>query len=310
MRGPRIESWMPPEEQNFRRQFPKLIETINHSSILPYQIGDDYIVFPTGQRSIVAHINPGQVHQAVIKTSLDQSSITYEASALTHWSHVVTTPQITYLNEPNSIIPTSFFVSEYVTSPRLKETPAPQRIAEKLSKRMGETLSLIHSQPQTPELKTPNQTTADMICKDVLDTTTRLIAANILRPADQKIIENEISLIESKILLPVLGHGDFLAYNLFNDNGRLTVFDPQVIVISPMHDLANTMVNTVAEVLGHGIDEANEILNGYGQKSTVDTRLMHAFFRTQCVKKIERWYRKDLYDKVERTIGYFRNIPI
>jgi fructosamine-3-kinase len=305
--APLITQWMSPDEVFFRQNFGNLISAINSKTAIHI---DSYSVYPTGQQSIVAEILESNIIQpAVLKTSLEPDTIVWESSALRHWGNITRTPQIIDLHQENKEFPATFVILEKIESPRLKETPPQTRIETGLSKQMGQILAKIHLQDTPKDLPVPPPTTPGKISEFTIDKLNVLFNLGLVNDAEKAIVEKAINTIQIKSTQLHLGHGDFLAYNLFNDDGEIVVFDPDVIVADPMLDLANTLVNTVAEVLDFGEQESIEILKGYSSLASVDHELLHAFFIVQCVKKIDKWHLKKLDQKVARTIKLIQSPP-
>lgn len=305
--APLITQWMSPDEVFFRQNFDNLISAINYKTAFHI---DNYSVYPTGQKSIVAEITESNIKQpAVLKTSLEPNTIVWESNALRHWGNTARTPNIIDLHQANDEFPATFVILEKIVSPRLKETPPQTRVETGLSKQMGQILAKIHLQDTPKDLPVPPPTTPQNITEFTADKLKVLINSGLVSEAEKDIVENASKIIQQKSTKLHLGHGDFLAYNLFNDDGEIVVFDPDVIVADPMLDLANTLVNTVAEVLDFGQQESIEILKGYSSLASVDYELLHAFFIVQCVKKIEKWNNKKLDQKVARTIKLIQSPP-
>ncbi|MBI2465122.1 phosphotransferase [Candidatus Shapirobacteria bacterium] len=297
---------MSPEEKFFRLNFDNLISTINHKTQLKVNA---YSVYESGQSSIVANIETDQLQPAVLKTGLNGQALIWEANALNHWRQAINAPQVLQISPATTELP-AYIIYQRINHPRLKEISPQSRIASGLSQKMGSTLATIHNLETPiesglfPTLTTPSEiTTASAQRVD------NLVKAGTLLPRHQATINRAMSTITSSSVEQKLCHGDFLAYNLFSDGQSLIVFDPDTIITDPMYDLANTTLNTIAEVVDFGQQEAQSIIAGYESKRPVDYQLLQAFFTVQCIKKIEKWCQKNLTTKVARTICFLESPP-
>lgn len=282
---PKIESWMTTQEIVFRQSFDGLVDTINIQKLAPKKI-DEYQIFESGQSSVVALANPNTPNQFILKTAIESEDIVSEAIALGHWKNVVKTPQIFNLHTPDNSLPVAFFTQEFIQTQRLKDLLSPEeRIHQGFSQEIGRQLALIHSLPLPDDVSQITQKNISEIVKQIKK----------LNTEDNQNVNKAINIIASISDSELkLCDNDFLPYNiLLKDGHDLIVFDPDASITHPMADLANTLLNTLAEVKDFGQLEAQEILKGYESVTKIDYKILNAFFTFQCVRKTDSWARKD-----------------
>ena len=303
---PKTESWMSPEEINFRKQFPNIIDTVNQKNLLGYQISK-YTIFGAGSSSVVAKIE----HlggSSVFKTARDSDGIFNETVALSHWSQVVKTPHILSTHQPDSVLPHAFTVFELITDPPLEEISPEDRISQGYSRAMGRDLAKMHS------LETPNLPSASIVNFERILTSAqlhhdKLIAGNIIDQTLSEKILQTFKIISSIDPQMSLCHMDYLPYNIFSGS-PLTIFDPFVNITYPLYDLANTLLVTKVASRQYGHSEASEILSGYQEILPVDQTVLSACEIIRGIKKLLVWKSKEKTSKLDRVKNVIQEIEI
>lgn len=313
---PVVRSWMPPEEQTFRKQVVTYLQTAGKLDILPGPIRE-YDVFSQGESSVVFKVASDN-GTFVVKMNRVSGIVENEASFFRNWQEQgIATPQVLTVHSANDLLPVSLSVLEFINAPLLETISTESRISQGLSREMGRTLALIHRSKGNgfgyplstdPQVGTYATFTEEM--GSIL--TTRfyyLQEKGIINDEDIRAITKAVAVLQADIASgtkPSLTHNDFCPYNIFATH-PITVFDPNPRITHPAMCLALSLLKAEIETSGNGSSEAREILSGYRQVSAISDPILSAAGVLRSAMTLHTWARKDKMDKIKKLIPYMRD---
>jgi aminoglycoside phosphotransferase (APT) family kinase protein len=312
---PKIEEWMPPEEQQFRGRAKEYLERAGDMGLLPAPLAT-FGIFPKGVSSVVFLVN-AETEPFVAKMALEPTKVAVEAACFKAWhDHGVKTPQVYSSHVATSDLPVSMATFEYIEAADLSEEPITDKAAaNQVSRKLGRFLAQMHEAkssgfgiPQLPDLTGKRSTFGEEVLPSLHRRLESLAQRSIITSKDTEEVLKAFWVLEADVgrgRESCLTHNDYLTYNVLNTE-PFTVFDPDPLVTHPMLDLATSMI--ISEAIGqpdrYGV--ADEILAGYREMTQVDSRMLSAAAVVRTIRKMNTWAHKNRMEQVNICVEILR----